>query len=85
MFGKDDVKQLVECAKRALEAENRHLASCCKEHRWKGYEPSICARWDERYYQFVIWREWMSSFRLRPELEWGHHDFGFFDNERGYV
>jgi hypothetical protein len=64
-----------------LEIENRHLASCCKEHHWKGHEPSICARWDERYYQFAIWRELMSCFRWRPELEWGHHDLAFFDNE----
>jgi hypothetical protein len=81
MFGKVDAKRLVECAGRALEAEDRYLANCFKARHWKGSEHGICAWWNERYYQFVIWRELMSSFPWRPELEWNLHDLAFFDNE----
>src|SRR5258708_21216756 len=81
MFDKDDLKQLVDCAKQALEVEDRHLAKCFKERHWKGSERGICAWWSERYYQFVIWRELMSSFRWRPQLEWGLHGLAFFDNQ----
>ncbi len=81
MFGEDDLKRLIECAKRALEREDRHLLGCFKERRWKGSGYGICANWNERYYQFLIWSELMRSFRWRPVLEWELHDFAFFDNE----
>ncbi len=81
MFGNKDMKQLVKSAGLALESENRHLENCFNARLWKGSEQGICASWNERYYQFRIWSELMSSFRWRSETEWDRYDLAFFDNE----
>jgi hypothetical protein len=81
MFGNKDVKRLVKCAKQALESEDRYIANCFRARRWKGGERGICTCWNERYYQFLIWRELMYSFRWRPKPEWNLYDLAFFDNE----
>jgi hypothetical protein len=81
MFSKDDLARLVESASHALEIEDRHLAGRFKANGWKGDEQGVCAYWNERYYQFRIWSELMSSFPWRPELEWESHDLAFFDND----
>jgi hypothetical protein len=81
VFGNEDVKQLVECARRALEIEDRYIANCFKARRWKGSEHGICDNVNERYYQFIIWRELMSSFSWRSKTEYELYDLAFFDNE----
>jgi hypothetical protein len=81
MFGKEDVSQLVECAKRALEAEDRYLTDCFKRRNWRSRPEGIRANINERYYQFIIWRELMCSFRWRPVTERGGYDLTFFDDE----
>jgi hypothetical protein len=63
MFGNEDVKLLVESARRALESENRYLESCFKTRHWSTENgPGICDNLNERYFQFVIWRELILSF-----------------------
>ena len=82
MFGNEDVKRLVECATRALEAEeDRYLVGCFKARQWRSRPDGICDNMNERYYQFVIWRELMSSFRCRPRTECQGYDLGFYDPE----
>ena len=81
MFGNEDVKRLVECASRALEAEDRYLASCFKARHWRSRPDGICDNMNERYYQFVIWRELMSSFPWRPRTERQGYDLAFYDDE----
>ena len=82
MFGTEGVKLLVECASRALENENRHLEKCFKKRHWKISEngPGICDNLNERYYQFVIWRELMSSFPWRSKTERQDYDLVFYDD-----
>jgi hypothetical protein len=82
MFGRDDVKLLVECAIRALEVEDRHLLSCFKERNWRRGEDGIGIfdNINERYYQFIIWRELMSSFPWRTKTERKGFDFSFYDD-----
>ncbi len=80
MFGTDDMKQLVECAKRALEAEDRYLTGCFKTRNWRSRPDGICDNMNERYYQFVIWRELMATFRWRPRTERRWHDLAFYDD-----
>jgi hypothetical protein len=80
-FGQNDVKLLVECASKALEAEDRHLGDCFKARHWRGSEQGICACWNERYYQFLIWSDLMFSFPWKPEPEWDRYDLAFFDND----
>jgi hypothetical protein len=75
------LRSVVKSAAHALEAEDRHLAHCCKLRRWKLSEHGICTFWNERYYQYLIWSELMSSCRWRPVLEWNFFDLAFFDNE----
>jgi len=82
MFGKEDVKELIECAKRALEAEDRYLESCFDTRHWKGSERGICDNVNERYYQFVIWHGLMSSFRWRPKTERQGYDLAFYDDTK---
>lgn len=85
MFGIEDVKTLVECATSALEEEDRYIANCFKARNWRIGEsgPGICDNLNERYYQFVIWRELMKSFPWRPRTERGDYDLAFYDNESG--
>jgi hypothetical protein len=54
VFGKDDMKLLVQCASRASETEDRYLADCFKARGWKGHEHGICENQVECYYQFLI-------------------------------
>jgi hypothetical protein len=84
MFANEDVKRLVECASRALENENRYLESCFKERHWRTTEngPGICDNLNERYYQFVIWRELMKSFPWRPKTERKDYDIAFYDDAK---
>jgi hypothetical protein len=70
MFGKDELKLLVQCASRALEAEDRHLRYCFEARGWKGNEHGICENQIEKYYQFLIWSELMSSFPWQTRTEW---------------
>lgn len=82
MFGKGDVKQVVDCAVRALESEERHLVSCFEARHWDSGDngPGICCNLNERYYQFIIWRELMKSFPLRSKTERGDYDLAFYDD-----
>jgi len=82
MFGKEDVKRLVECASRALEAEDRYLLSCFKSRHWRAGDNGIGVfdNLNERYYQFVIWRELMSSCSWRPRTERKGFDLAFYDD-----
>jgi hypothetical protein len=81
MFGNEDVKRLVECASRALENENRYLEGCFKACHWSSCEngPGICDNLNERYYQFVIWRELMLKFPWRSRTERQGYDIAFYD------
>lgn len=80
------MRQLVDCAKQALEEENLYIESCFKKRGWKICEngPGICDNLNERYYQFVIWRGLMSSlFRWRSRTERKDYDLAFYDDETG--
>lgn len=86
MFGNEDVKRLVECARQALEAEDRYLVNCFKARHWRpwrGRPDGIRDSTNERYYQFVIWRELMSSFPWRPRTEIQGYDLAFYDDQTG--
>jgi hypothetical protein len=86
MFGNEDVKQLVEFARSALDEENHHIDKCFKERRWKIREngPGICDNLNERYYQFIIWRGLMASpFPWRPRTERKDYDLALYDDETG--
>jgi len=80
-FDKNDLSELVECAKRALEREEQYLAECIKSNRWDfGPTGGLMCNPNEHYFQFLIWRELMKSFRFRPITE--HHkrsDLAFRD------
>ena len=80
-FGRWELKQLVACARQALERENRYLLNCFTERQWKPGEngPGICDNLNERYYQFIIWRESMRSFPLRSRTERQDYDLAFYD------
>lgn len=84
-FGSEDVRLLVECARRALKSENRYIESCFNARHWKNTEngPGICDNLNERYYQFIIWRELMRSFRWRPMTERQDYDLAFYDDAKG--
>lgn len=84
MFGNEDLKRLVECASRALEAEDRYLVSCFEARHWRNWRSrpdGIRDNINERYYQFVIWRELMFSFPWRPRTERQGYDLAFYDDE----
>jgi hypothetical protein len=81
MFGREDLKQLIDCAARALECEDHYLADCANARGWRNTRIGICDNINERYYQFVIWRALMSSFRWRPRTERGSHDLAFYNEE----
>jgi hypothetical protein len=81
MFGTGDVEQLIECAARALEAEDRYLIECANARHWRGGAVGIRDNINERYYQFVIWRALMRSFRWRPRTERQIYDLAFYDDE----
>jgi len=84
MFGNEDVKRLVECARRALEAEDRYLVSCFRARHWRpwrGRPDGIRDNTNEHYYQFVIWRELMSSFPWRSRTEPQRYDLAFYHDE----
>lgn len=84
MFGNEEVKRLVECAWRALRRENDYIEDCFKKCDWRKTEngPGICDNLNERYYQFVIWRELMSSFPWRPRTEKLDYDLAFYDDAK---
>jgi hypothetical protein len=82
VFGEDDMKPLVQCASRALATENRYLADCFKARGWKGREYGICENQVEKYYQFLIRSELMSSFPWRPRTEYDKWDLVFFETKR---
>jgi hypothetical protein len=71
VFEPDDLKALVECAGKALEAEDRYLAETAASRGWvvEKRPRGIRANTNERHYQFVIWRELSASFRWRTETE----------------
>jgi hypothetical protein len=81
MFNVEDVKRLVDCASRALKAENRYLEGCFKARGWLDSEagPGICENVNERYHQYVIWRELIRSFPWRARTERGRYDLAFYD------
>jgi hypothetical protein len=81
VFDCTGLASLVKCAKRALETEDRRLANGYKIRRWNGAEQGICAYWNERYYQCLIWSELICSFEWRPKLEWHRYDLALFDDE----
>ncbi|HEV2199535.1 MAG TPA: hypothetical protein VGR73_06925 [Bryobacteraceae bacterium] len=75
------MKALVECAKRALEDEGSHLTKYIKANDWHFAGTGVCCNQNERYYQFLIWRELMKSFRWRPQTEaQGRSDLAFYNN-----
>ncbi|HMD70859.1 MAG TPA: hypothetical protein VKF41_05920 [Bryobacteraceae bacterium] len=84
MFNFEDVKRLVDCACRALKAENRYLEGCFKERGWLVTEngAGICDNPNERYYQFVIWRELMNSFSWRSRTERDGYDLAFYEGAK---
>jgi hypothetical protein len=49
IFGNDDLKELVECAGRALEHEDRYLTGCAEVQGWKNIPGGIYANINERY------------------------------------
>ena len=55
MFGNEDLSALVECAERALKAEDRYLAGCANKHGWRP-PVGIDEVTNERFLQYVIWR-----------------------------
>jgi hypothetical protein len=69
MFGRDDLKALVECAGQALKDEDAFLTQCAKDHGWNDGPMGLRASTNERYYQFVIWRALMRSSPWRPQTE----------------
>jgi hypothetical protein len=81
MFGKEDVEQLVEFARCALEAEDRYLVGCFKARSWRRGPYGIRTNTNERYYQFIIWRKLMCSSRWRPKTEREGYDLTFYDDE----
>jgi hypothetical protein len=82
MFGQDDLKKLVECAGQALEKEDEYLTACAQARAWNGGPIGLRANTNERYYQFVIWRALMQSFRWRPQTEgMDRNDLVFWDGE----
>ena len=82
MFGKRDLTALIERAKRALKAEEDRLTKCITTNQWKfPGRTGLCCNLDERFLQFLIWRELMSSFRWRPQTEsQDRSDLAFYDN-----
>ena len=80
MFGNEDVRLVVECAKRALEAEDRHLTECFERRGWRSRPAGICDNMNARYYQFAIWRELMATFPWRARTERRGHDLAFYDD-----
>lgn len=85
MFGNGDLKLLVECAKRGLEAEDRYLLDCFATNHWKSGADGIGIfdNMNERYYQFVIWRTLMASFPWRVKTERKGYDLAFYDDASG--
>lgn len=83
MFGPEDAVCLVECAAQALEKEDRYLVECAATRQWlcRDRPAGICDNINERYYQFLIWRALMGSFRWRPRTEDQRYDLAFYDDE----
>jgi hypothetical protein len=69
MFDTDDLTSLVECAGQALASEDAYLTECAQARGWNEGPIGLRANTNERYYQFVIWRALMRSFRWRPQTE----------------
>jgi len=70
MFDDEDLLALVECAAGALMDEEAYIRECYAANRWREMDGTgICCNQDERYYQFLIWRRLMKSFRWHPRTE----------------
>jgi hypothetical protein len=87
VFGNKDVNLLVECAKRALEEEDRYLLNCFATRHWSSGADGIGIfdNINERYYQFIIWRTLMSSFPWRAKTERKGYDLAFYDDATGKI
>jgi len=77
-FGATDLKLLVEVAGEALKTEDSYLLDCTTAPRWQDTPLGIRENPNERYYQFVIWRQLRRSFPWQSETERYGHDFAFF-------
>ncbi len=84
MFGKDELKLLVSCAKSALKEEEKYIVGCVAKEHWKFKDATgICVNLNERYFQFMIWRKLMDGFPFRPETERDRADLAFYDDGTG--
>src|SRR5579871_6428610 len=84
VFDNDDLKQFVESAGKALQAEDRYLLDCAAAQRWR-IKTGILENRNERYLQFIIWRELRRSFRWRPEIERRNFDLALCDDHTDKV
>ena len=80
MFGTQDLKKLVECAGLALMKEDQYLRDCAQRRPWPGHDVGIRENPNERYYQFIIWRELRSVGPWRCETERHTYDLVLYDD-----
>jgi hypothetical protein len=82
-FREDNLKQLVECAGKALEAEEQYLMNCVSKPGAKTTPRGLMQNKNERYYQFVIWRGLLSdpAFSCRSMTERYGHDLAFYEGK----
>ncbi len=79
----DILNQLVECAGKALRAEEQYLAQCVSKPGGQTGPIGLMQNPNERYYQFVVWRGLLCdpAFRWRPMTERYGHDLAFYEGE----